>query len=491
MPGHLTAATQLSTLNAGAGLPIRASDNDQLSVVNRDPTTGNPLAPASFDTGETAYDLKVIHPDDSVAYVDLTADATTMQDVLDAFNAVTGLSAVITNGELIITSSVAGTGDLRFEGVEIDNSTTQGNSGTVQDIYVDTSMLEALGLSDVAFSGASVTSSMGSGISALIDGTAGADTIVGSAGSDLLIAGSGADVVTGGAGKDHLILSTTGTAGDFVFTATTATVASALTATFSGVEIIEARGDSSAQAVDAAALTGEFIYRTGGGADTITKAAGKDTIIVERSSGTLTMPTINVDATAANNTNDQVFVELSGTFSGDLSSILTGITDQVTLGVLPERAEELRITRVDDSTTSDLTLAGGTTTYGSGVFTIKADSIHVQSNIVQLGSASDTDRLIFETTNFTQDRGHEDFVERRCVSLWAGPKTGGGPRASTKSRHLILTTHSAPQIAAPELQRSKAEISGSICAQANCPPKRYPPVMILRSHRSGTRSAPH
>ncbi|MDG1802914.1 MAG: hypothetical protein P8H53_10535, partial [Paracoccaceae bacterium] len=324
--GALTASTQLSTLNAGAGLPIRASDNDQLSVVNRDPTTGNPLAPASFDTGETAYDLKVIHPDDSVAYVDLTADAPTMQDVLDEFNAVTGLSAVITNGELIITSSVAGTGDLRFEGVEIDNSTTQGNSGTVQDIYVDTSMLEALGLSDVAFSGASVTSSMGSGISALIDGTAGADTIVGSAGSDLLIAGSGADVVTGGAGKDHLILSTTGTAGDFVFTATTATVASALTATFSGVEIIEARGDSSAQAVDAAALTGKFIYRTGGGADTITKAAGKDTIIVERSSGTLTMPTINVDATAANNTNDQVFVELSGTFSGDLSSILTGIT---------------------------------------------------------------------------------------------------------------------------------------------------------------------
>ncbi len=407
LSGALTLGTLVSTLNNGAGLPIRALDNDAMSVVNRD-ANGDPLAAVSFDTGEKAFDLKVFHPDGGEpSYVDLTSDVVTMADVVAAFNKPeTGLTATITNGELVITSTRTGAGDLRFEGVEVTDATSKGNSGTVQNVYIDTSMLEALGLSDVPFVGATVTSSMGSGISVMIDGGAGADIIVGSAGSDLFIAGDGDDTITGGAGKDHLILNRDGVGGDFVFTATTATVGGTLAATFSGVEVIEARGNSTAQSVNAELLTGQFIYRTGGGADTITKSRGADTIIVEQATAAIVMPTINAaaGATTAHNADDRVFIGASGTI-GDLSVYTSGITDPITFGALPERMDELRVTRADDSQTVELVLSAGATTYGAGVFTIKAETIHVQSDVVQSGGSSSTNRLIFETANFSMDRG--------------------------------------------------------------------------------------
>ena len=409
--GALTLGTLVSTLNNGAGLPIRALDNDAMSVVTRDADGNNPVE-TGFDTGEKAFDLKVFHPDGtSVDYVDLTSDVVTMADVVAAFNRVTGLSASISNGELVITSSLQLTGPdkgiLRFEGVEVTDATSKGNSGTVQNVYIDTSMLEALGLSDVAFDGVSVTSSMGSGISVMIDGGAGADTIVGSAGSDLFIAGDGADTITGGAGKDHLILNRDGVSGDFVFTATTVTVGGTLAATFSGVEIIEARGDSSAQSVDAEDLTGQFIYRTGGGADTITKSKGADTIIVEQATTAIVVPTINAaaGATTVHNANDRVFIGASGTITGDLAPFTVGISDPITFGALPERMDELRVTRADDSQTVELVLSGAAKTYGAGVFTIAAETIHVQSDVIQSGGSINTNRLIFETANFSMDRG--------------------------------------------------------------------------------------
>jgi len=85
--GELTADTRLSTLNAGAGLPIRFSDNEIMEVVNRD-SDGDAEAPVVFDNGERAYDVKVIHGDGTEDYVDIFGNAETMQDVLDAFNAV-------------------------------------------------------------------------------------------------------------------------------------------------------------------------------------------------------------------------------------------------------------------------------------------------------------------------------------------------------------------------------------------------------------------
>ncbi|MEC7962575.1 MAG: hypothetical protein VX201_04825, partial [Pseudomonadota bacterium] len=389
--GELTAATRLSTLNNGAGLPIRSLDNDAIEVV--DSSSGTPVT-SSFDTGERAYDLKVIHPDGTEAYVDLTVLAETMQDVLDAFNAVNGLTATISGGALVITSSLAGAGALRFEGVEVTDSTAQGNSGTPQNIYVDTSMLEALGLSGMTFSGATVTAGLSSGTSVLIDGAAGDDTLTGSAGDDLIIAGAGTDNIAGGAGYDHLLLSRSAITGAITIGAANASSASG-TDSYSGIELIEARGDATAQNVDAGSWTGDFLYRTGGGADTITKSAGANTVVVD---GNGIPVGLSLSGGAATPDDDQVIVELSGTVTGDLSSSAAGITDPITFGAVPMLAEDLRLTRVDDSVSNDITFGANTYFTAGGVVKFQADSIVVSADIVQTGGTPETNRLIFETT---------------------------------------------------------------------------------------------
>ena len=67
--GALTAATKIADLNNGFGLPIRSSDNDAMIQVTRTGAGGAPVESA-VDNGERSYDMKVIHPDGTIAYFD-------------------------------------------------------------------------------------------------------------------------------------------------------------------------------------------------------------------------------------------------------------------------------------------------------------------------------------------------------------------------------------------------------------------------------------
>ena len=104
-------ATLISNLNTGLGLPIRSNGNETIRIDADPESDTDPLV--EFDTGVRLYDLKAIHGDGTVDYVDFVVTTGTMQDILDGFNAVADLSASIVDGALQIVSVLVRTFGLK------------------------------------------------------------------------------------------------------------------------------------------------------------------------------------------------------------------------------------------------------------------------------------------------------------------------------------------------------------------------------------------
>ena len=391
---ELTTDTAIDTLNRGMGLPIRSGTFENIDVT---------VDGSDTDAFARGYpELKAIHPDDTVSFVDIPGSAETVQDLIAAFEAVDGLTAEITNGALEITSERAGSGDLRFEGVEVTaDGTGSGNAAT----WIDSAMVEALGLQGTG-SGAKVTAGLGAGAGVYIEGRAGADTITGSPGDDLIVAGVGEDTVTGGAGRDHLLLTKTGLAGDITATTTGSSTtiddgdATTYAASVQGIETLEIRGDSAGQTLDATTLDIDLLYRTGGGADTIDLNDGTnaDRVIVEGLAG-LSADDVTINDAEAR---DTIYLDAEGALtSDDFNTVNAGTAATTVVGSTPARAEAAMATGVDDSATTTLDLSEELD-LGSGTYRFTGESITVANDVTQTGADS---ALVFETTDFSLHRG--------------------------------------------------------------------------------------
>ncbi len=414
----LSLSTKIVDLNGGYGLPIRSDGNEEMRVDPEPDPDSDPIESTlvDFDTGVRLYDLKVIHPDGTEDYVDFFDTAATMQDIIDSFANVPGLTAYIDEGALHIESSLSGSGALRFEGVEVNSSDREGSAGVDNQMWVDNSMLEALGLSGLKFSGNTVVARLSSGMRVLIDGLAGNDTITGSAGNDVLIAGLGSDNIDGGLGNDHLIAWKNGQSGDFTLK-TEDDDRSSLEGddgfNAQGVEIIELRGDASEQTITAADYSGDLIYRSGGAADTVEKGSGKDTIIVEGVEDFDAGDTFQISSTSvagsADNAEDVVHLAVDGVVNEALFERVNYVADGAAanaafnVGALPVKAEKLWLTRIDDSRTGALEINA----VASGKVVFDQQAITVETNITQDDGTAADNQITFRTLSFIQNAGTE------------------------------------------------------------------------------------
>ena len=141
----------------------------------------------------------------------------------------------------------------------VNNSEDTSYGSTSTEFYLNELMLNALGLKGVTSNGASITLGLGGNQSVYISTFAGVDDVVGSSGDDLIVlGGGGVDTVNGGAGRDHVIGSVAGlagamvvstTAGEHTVTLNAAGVDAATMFTATNTDVVELRGDSSANNV--------------------------------------------------------------------------------------------------------------------------------------------------------------------------------------------------------------------------------------------------
>ncbi|PTE20061.1 hypothetical protein C5F48_19550, partial [Cereibacter changlensis JA139] len=323
--GQLSPTTLLSLLARGAGLPMR-----------------------------DGVDFTVTHPDGTTVQIDIPSTATTLQHVLDAFardaagNA-SGLTATLSGGVITVSSSRSGSSALSFAGVAVTGNGAGGEVAT----WVDSEVLEVLGLDRAKITGAVAKAAPASAGGVLIQSLGGADVITGSAGDDVILI-EGSATIAGGGGSDRVILSAAGLAGDFKLETVTEAgdtfdrvspvvegAAGAALATISGVELIELRGASGANSIDASALQTDFLYRTGGGADTVKLGSGASTVVVNDAGTGATTISGSHGAT--------VWLEASGEISQATFARIAALPSgaQLLVGAAPALAEAMHRTGVD------------------------------------------------------------------------------------------------------------------------------------------------
>lgn len=450
---QLQATSSILNVNLGRGLPIRMNPAEGENYTELD-AQGAPVGTQTLST-DVVPDLTVTHGDGSTDVVDFAFDAETVQDLLDAFNAVNGLSAAVVDGRIVITSTKTGSGQLTFSGVAVQGGQTASENGT-SGFYIDESMLDALGLRDANTGPNQVTARFSTGVGVMIDGLGGADNLTGSAGDDLIIAGGENDTVVGGGGNDHLIVSATnGPSGNYTLTGSGGVVnlSGALNLTATGIELTELRGSTGDDRVIAGAFAGDLLYRTRGGADVVTLGSGENEVIVEGAE-TLTPDSVRISlgtgVTPVPNANTvRYFVPQDPAtapsfWTDGFAAVQVNFRGLGIIGADLDAREVTRVTGTEEGGTTvlnidtDLTLA-------AGEWEFVADRIVVGADVQQFAGLPDENGVVFQTSNFKQGHGTAinttgDLILRARQQDLSFPFGGGIYNANNYSVSYLLGT---------------------------------------------------
>jgi len=187
-----------------------------------------------------------------------------------------------------------------------------------------------------------------------IDGGAGADVIVGGAGADSITGGAGADTITGGVGADTIILTESASAADDVlYTAT----------------MFSEGGDT---------ITG-FVS----GTDDLSFV---DSVMGDGTADAATLKSIAVNGTVAEN---DIYVEITTTLSGDLTSASLIASNLSALTLTSVASTENLLFAVKDATDTYLWLFTE-----DGVAGIQADDLTFAAKLVGVTDVVDGDFLL-------------------------------------------------------------------------------------------------
>ena len=228
--------------------------------------TGNGATLEGTPVSDGASDLRITLTDGSYVQVDLTA-LTTVQDVLDAITgAHVNLTATLSvAGSIVLTDVSGGSGILAV-------SALNGSTGAAD--------LGILGAAAAANPATLVGNTIAIAV-AVLDGGAGADTLIAGAGDDFLTGGEGDDTLDGGDGTDTIFVARDD---DIMLTDTQVKIGNLIieTDTIMNFELATLTGGASTNTIDASAFTlGPVTLESGGGADALKGGAGNDAFRID------------------------------------------------------------------------------------------------------------------------------------------------------------------------------------------------------------------